>query len=246
MRYNKYSPSNENIKEFKIIDDVNNKENNEDESNNISTSNNDSNIDSKNIKLRNNPIKLQNDNQEILSIKIQSIWQAHRIQKRINFIKIVKNIIDKLSIIIKNKNKDNFSFFLGKIRDKKKNKNKSIKLKSQKHSKKVKGLNSLILGMDANKLNELIEKEKQYDILLAKYEEVMKELEKVKKEIENKKPFFNQNLNLIDNKNQNISINIFPNDTSKKIKMRLIWMKSKKKIIILLNLIIRCMNHIQK
>ena len=58
MRYNKYSPSNENIKEFKIIDDVNNKENNEDESNNISTSNNDSNIDSKNIKLRNNPIKL--------------------------------------------------------------------------------------------------------------------------------------------------------------------------------------------
>ena len=40
----------------------------------------------------------------------------------------------------------------------------------------------------------------------------------MKKEIENKKPFFNQNLNLIDNKNQNISINIFPNDTSKKNK----------------------------
>jgi len=215
---NKYSLSNENIKEFKIIEDSNNKENNEDESNNISTSNNDSNVDSKNIKLRNNPIKLQNDNQEILSIKIQSIWRAHRIQKRIKFIKIVKNIIDKLSIIIKRKNKDNCNFFLGKICDKKKNKNKIIKLKSQKHSKKVKGLNSLISGMDINKLNELIEKEKQYDILLAKYEEVMKELEKVKKEIENKKSFFNQNLNLIDNKNQNISINIFPNDTSKKNK----------------------------
>ena len=213
---NKYSLSNEELKEFKIIDDVNNKENNEDESNNISTSNNDSNVDSKNNKLRYNPIKLQNDNQDILAIKIQSIWRAHQIQKNIKFIKIVKNIIDKLSIIINNKKKDNYSYFIGKINEQKKNKN--IKLKSQKHSKKLKGLNSLISGMDTQKLNELIEKEKKYDILLAKYEEVMKELENLKKEIENKKSFFNRNLNLIDNKNQNISINIFPNDTSKKNK----------------------------
>ena len=213
---NKYSLSNEDLKEFKIIDDVNIKENNEDESNNISTSNNDSNVDSKNNRLRYNPMKLQNDNQDILAIKIQSIWRAHQIQKKIKFIKIVKNIIDKLSIIIKNKTKDNYSYFFGKISDKKKNKN--IKLKSQKHSKKLKSLDSLISGMDTQKLNELIEKEKKYDILLAKYEEVMKELEKLKKEIEIKKSVFNQNLNLIDNKNQNISINIFPNDTSKKNK----------------------------
>ena len=82
----------------------------------------------------------------------------------------------------------------------------------------MKGFNNLISGMDTQKLNELIEKEKKYDILLAKYEEVMKELEKVKKEMESKKSFFNQNLNLIDNKNQNISINIFPNDNSNKNK----------------------------
>ena len=214
----KSSLTNEDIKEFKIIDDVDadNKENNEDETNNISTSNNDSNVDSKNIKLRNNPIKLQNENQEILSTKIQSIWRAYQTQKRIKFIKIVKNFIEKLSNIIKNKITDNYSEFIEKINDRKKNKN--IKLKSQKHSKKLKGLNTLIAGMDTQKLNELIEKEKKYDILLAKYEEVMKELEKLKKEIEIKKSVFNQNLNLIDNKNQNISINIFPNDTSKKNK----------------------------
>ena len=212
----KSSLTNEDIKEFNIIDDADNKENNEDETNNISTSNNDSNVDSKNIKLRNNPIKLQNDNQEILATKIQSIWRAYHIHKKIKFIKIVKNIINKLSIIIKNKNKDNYSCFIEKINGRKKNK--IIKLKSQKYSKKLKGFNNLISGMDTQKLNELIEKEKKYDILLAKYEEVMKELEKVKKEMESKKSFFNQNLNLIDNKNQNISINIFPNDNSNKNK----------------------------
>ena len=212
----KCSLTNEDIKEFKIIDDgdADNKENNEDETNNISTSNNDSNVDSKNIKLRNYPVKLQNDNQEISATKIQSIWRAYQTQKRIKFLKLVKNFIEKFSIIIKNKNKDYYSDFIEKINERKKNKN--IKLKNQKHSKKLKGLNTLIEGLDTQKLNELIEKEKKYDILLAKYEEVMKELEKVKKEMENKKAFFNQNLNLIDNKNQNISINIFPNDTSKK------------------------------
>lgn len=192
-----FSLSNEDIKEFKIIDDVNNKENNEDESNNISTSNNNSNVDSKNNKLRNS-IELQNDNQETVAVKIQSIWRAHQMQKRIKFTKIVKYIIDKLSLIIKNKISDDYSYFIGKISDRKKSKN--IKIKSKKHSKKVKGLNSLIPSMDSQELNELIEKEKKYDLLLAKYEEVMKELEKFKKENEDEIAEKNNNFNNLNSK----------------------------------------------
>lgn len=51
---------------------------------------------------------------------------------------------------------------------------------------------------------------------MIKYEEVLKELEKLKKD----KIFFNQNLNLIDNTNQNISINIFPKNSKFDEKLR--------------------------
>ena len=145
---------------------------------------------------------------ENFAVKIQNLWKIYQLRKKIKLMLIKKKLIIKLSDFIKNKiNKDYYSYFFIHLKNiDKKNKN-SLKLDEKIENYKV----------DNEKLKELIEKENKYDILIIKYEEALKEIKKLKNELENRKTFFNQNLNLIDNKNQNISINIFPTESTKKI-----------------------------
>ena len=150
---------------------------------------------------------------ENFAIKIQNIWKAYQIRKRIKLMIIIKKIIIKLSDLFKIKKNqyiNDFFILLKNINTKNKN---SLKI-------------------DDEKLKELIEKEKQYDILIIKYEEALKEIKNLKNDLENKKTFFNQNLNLIDNKNQNISINIFPSKSPNNIIDKNFINKNKSKTII--------------
>ena len=152
------------------------------------------------------------DNQNKMVIRIQSIWKAYQTKKNVKLIQLKNLNIKKLSNIINNKIKQNFKFFMEQLKGN--SKKKTLKIKKKKIIKKSRDKNEkIVTSMDNKKIKELIEKEKKYDLLVIKYEEVLKELEKAKNDIEQRKTFFNQNLNLIDNKNQNISINIFPTDS---------------------------------
>lgn len=148
-----------------------------------------------------------------LIIKIQSIWRAHKIHKKINLINSTKKLINELLNLIQSHQKKIFIYLIEKLKDKAKEK-KVIKLKNKKSVKKI-GANKS--GVESKRMKELMEKEKRYDLLVVKYEEVLKQMEKMKAEFESGGcTFFNPNLNLIDNQNQNISINIFPTDSSYK------------------------------
>ena len=143
------------------------------------------------------------ENQTKNAIRIQSLWRVYQAKKKLKRFKLVKQNIDKLFDVFNNKYKNNINCFIEQL--------KKIPKKSKAKPKMKKVIKKIKTGATINKgkIRELMEKEKQYDSLLIKYEEALKELEKLKKD----KIYFNQNLNVIDNKNQNISINIFQNDS---------------------------------
>ena len=138
--------------------------------------------------------KKNNNIKKNASIKIQTLWRGYKIMKHVKKLHLAQRFINKISDVVNNKNKNLFNHFINQM----------------KYIQKT---------FDSEKVKELIEKEKKYDILIVKYEEVLKELEKLKNELEHKKNIFSQKMNSIHNKNQNISINIFPTD-SQIIKIR--------------------------
>ena len=121
-------------------------------------------------------------------IKIQSAWKSHKSKKKLRLLKLTKSFID----FIKRKKIDYIKNFFTNLKEIEKEK-----------------INIII--SDNKKINELLKKEKNYDMLNIKYEEVVKELNEIKNKIA-----FRQNLNMINNKNQNISINIFPSKENKR------------------------------
>ena len=120
-------------------------------------------------------------------IKIQDMWKSYKSKRKLKLIlfinKLFKNIIKANNDYIKNF----FSNLKSKIEEKTK-----------------------FVNIEQYKLNKLLEKEKNYNILDNKYQEVLKELNEIKNQI-----IFKQNFNMINNKNQNISINIFPKKENK-------------------------------
>ena len=197
-RKNNNSERNKSQKKDKSKDNNINKDINE--NNNIENKDNEKSLSNKKDKNEKN----ESLNIEKFIVKIQSIWRIYQSKKKAKFFNKVLGFTNKISEVMNNKFKDNYNCFINKIKSLKKRSN--IKTKNQKKQKKI----------DKEKIKELIEKEKKYEVLMIKYEEVLKELEKLKNELINKKTIFNQNLNLINNKNQNISINIFPEPQNKK------------------------------
>ena len=121
-------------------------------------------------------------------IKIQSMWLSYKSKKKLRALKFIKSFVN----LIKNRKIIYIKYFFMNL---KQNKKETIN----------------IINLDKNKLDELLKKEKKYDVLVVKYEELLKELNEIKNKIA-----FKQNLNMINNKNQNISINIFPKKENKR------------------------------
>ena len=117
-------------------------------------------------------------------IKIQSKWLAYKSKRKLRYILLIKKIVN----VIKKVSDNHLKYFFVILKDKK-------------------NANSNSVNININKLNDLLKKEKDYNILLTKYEEALKELNEIKNKI-----IFRQNLNLVNNKNENISINIFPKE----------------------------------
>ena len=135
-------------------------------------------------------------------IKIQSKWKCYKSKRKLKlfkFIQIINNLAKKRKI-------NYFNYFISNLKEIKKDK-------------------SNFISVDSEKFNELLKKEKNYEILNIKYEEVLKELNEIKNKI-----IFKQNLNMVNNKNQNISINFFPTKETKKNNFII---DNKKEIIIL-------------
>ena len=114
--------------------------------------------------------------------KIQSMWLCFKSKREIKRYKCIENIFD----IIKKRKTDYIKNFFVCI-------------------KKIKTEPKGFVSVDNNKLKELLKKEKHYDKLKMKYEALLKELNELKN-----KSIVKQNFNMINNKNQNIRINIFP------------------------------------
>ena len=121
-------------------------------------------------------------------IKIQSKWLGYKSKKKLKLLRFIKNV----SNIINKRHNNNLNYFISNL-------------------KQIKKENSNLISVNSEKFNELLKKEKNYEILNIKYEEVLKELNEIKNKI-----IFKQNLNMVNNKNQNISINIFPTKENKK------------------------------
>ena len=141
-----------------------------------------------NNKVVNSKLKEKDYKNEInFIIKIQDMWKSYKSKRKLKLIlfinKLFKNIIKANNDYIKNF----FSNLKSKIEEKTK-----------------------FVNIEQYKLNKLLEKEKNYNILDNKYKEVLKELNEIKNQI-----IFKQNFNMINNKNQNISINIFPKKENK-------------------------------
>ena len=137
-----------------------------------------------------------------LIIKIQSAWRFYKSKIKLKLFRFIKSLVNAF----KNKKIDYFKYLF-------------IKLKEYKDGK----MNNNSIGN--KKLNELLQKGKNYDILNNKYEKVLKELNEIKNKLT-----YKQNLNMINNKNQNISINIFPTKVNKR-KNNLIMEKTNKILI---------------
>ena len=126
------------------------------------------------------------NNKNKFIIKIQSAWLSYKSKRILKIFRFIKRITNT---IIKIKNDNIKYFFLNLKRNAKVN----------------------LVNVDNNKLNLLLKKEKNYDILKNKYEELLNELNELKNRL-----FFKKNLIMINNKNQNISINIFPKKENKR------------------------------
>ena len=169
------------IKKIKIK-----KKKNSDKINNISLDNNINKKTDLNSNSKEKEIDFKKNLKSI--IKIQSKWQCYKSKKKLKlykFIEIINNYTKKRKINF-------FNYFISNLKNIKKEK-------------------SNYISVDSEKYNELLKKEKNYEILNIKYEEVLKELNEIKNKI-----IFKQNLNMVNNKNQNISINIFPTKETKK------------------------------
>ena len=141
-------------------------------------------------------------NQLNLIIKIQSKWLYYISKRKLKIFKFIKII----SNFTKERINNYFNYFISQL-------------------KQIKTEKSNFISVDSVKFNELLKKEKNYEILNLKYEEVLKELNEIKNKI-----IFKQNLNMVNNKNQNISINIFP---TKEFKKNNFTIDNKNEIIIL-------------
>ena len=187
---------------------------NENKNNNIemkadNTKNNENKIQKK--KIRKISHKKRINMKTNLIIRIQSIWRAHKTRKKIKFINLTQKLVNEVLNLIKNKKKQNICYFIGILKERTKEK----KILKHKNKKSVKKIGTTKSGNESKRMKELMEKEKRYDLLVVKYEEVLKQMEKMKSEFESGGyTFFNPNLNLIDNQNQNISINIFPTNSN--------------------------------
>ena len=136
-------------------------------------------------------------------VKIQSMWKSFKLKIKLRLLKFAKSFID----FIKRKKIDYIKNFFKNLKE----------IESEKIN---------IIISNNKKINELLKKEKKYDILNIKYEEVLKELNEIKNKIA-----FKQNLNMINNKNQNISINIFPTKENKRKYHLIIDNKNKLQIL---------------
>ena len=195
----KEKKSKKKIKKIKIKKKKSTNNNTNDTLNNINkkeiSNNNEININ--NNRLENIIIKKDESKQKEIDfkkhlksiIKIQSKWLGFKSKKKLKLLRFIKNVSN---IIINKRHNNNLNYFISNL----------------KHIKKDK---SNLISVNSEKFNELLKKEKNYEILNIKYEEVLKELNEIKNKI-----IFKQNLNMVNNKNQNISINIFPTKENKK------------------------------
>jgi hypothetical protein len=212
-----YNPNLEEIKENKNPEELLHKEKgseNEKNNNNIEIKKDDIKVNENKIqkkKIRKISHKKRMNMKTNLIIRIQSIWRAYKARKKILLINSIQKLINEILNLINNKKNKNLCYFIEKLKDS----TKERKTFKHKNKKSVKKLVATKLDIESKRMKELIEKEKKYDLLVVKYEEVMKKMEKMKAEFESGGcTFFNPNLNLIDNQNQNISINIFPTNTA--------------------------------
>jgi len=136
-------------------------------------------------------------------IIIQSIWKSYKLKIKLRLLKLAKIFID----FIKRKKIDYIKNFFNNLKEIERER-----------------INTII--SNNKKINELLKKEKNYDLLNIKYEEVLKELNEIKNKIA-----FKQNLNMINNKNQNISINIFPTKENRRKHHLIIDNKNKLQIL---------------
>ena len=213
-----YNVNLEEIKENKNPEEINHKEkeseNENNKNNNIEIKSDDTKINENKIqnkKIRKISHKKRINMKKNLIIRIQSIWRAFKTRKKIKLINSTKKLINVVLNLINNKKNLNLYHFIEKLKDRTIEK-KICKHKSKKSVKKIGHTKS---GVESKRMKELMEKEKRYDLLVVKYEEVLKQMEKMKAEFEaGGCTFLNPNLNLIDNQNQNISINIFPTNSN--------------------------------
>ena len=226
-----YNSNIEEIKENKNPEELNQKEKEIENENNIEMKTDDIKINENKIqkkKIRKISHKKQINMKKNLIIRIQSIWRAHKTRKKLKLINSTQKLISEILNFINNKKIQNLCYFIEKLKERTKEK-KIIKLKSKKSVKKI---GAVKFDDKSKRMKELMEKEKRYDLLVVKYEEVLKQMEKMKAEFESGGcTFFNPNLNLIDNQNQNISINIFPtNSTFKRYPEERIHKKNRSEI----------------
>ena len=186
----KYKLSQDDLNEFKVFDENIQYDKKLDMNNNLDNIQNNSNNNNDNKERRQISIIDSLNSQKIFIIRIQSIWRAYQIQKKIKIIKIIQKINDKLLNIIENNKKNNFYYFIEKLRNNN-IKEKKIKLKNKKQKCKKKLVKINDTFYDNKKLKELIEKEKKYYELENKYEELLKKFEIMKNEIENKNNYYN-------------------------------------------------------